>query len=178
MPFLWVWAPAPQNVCARAWIYIYIYIYIYVRMNSRCKIVWAVYLRFSEGQLIQTVGVALLGSHDRFSPLSEELPESRHQLQVGGGRHVVMATELWEESDMGKKSTSPIQDSEFTSDGGGAHIYTYTTVQKFLEHPHFYSFYWNVSSSSWEELSEQYLTSIVERRPQSVISAKGGYFNF
>jgi len=27
-PFFWVWAPAPQNVCARACVYIWVYKYI------------------------------------------------------------------------------------------------------------------------------------------------------
>jgi len=33
VPFFLVWAPAPQNVCARACIYIYIQIYIYMNTN-------------------------------------------------------------------------------------------------------------------------------------------------
>ena len=39
---------------------------------------------------------------------------------------------------------------------------------------------WEPLQQSWEELSEEYLISIVERMPQmcsTVISAKGGYFD-
>ncbi|MGH0149137.1 UNVERIFIED_CONTAM: hypothetical protein FKN15_033882 [Acipenser sinensis] len=39
---------------------------------------------------------------------------------------------------------------------------------------------WELLQQCWEELSEQYLISIVERMPQvcsAAISAKGGYFD-
>ena len=39
---------------------------------------------------------------------------------------------------------------------------------------------WELQQQSWEELSEEYLISIVERMPRvcsAVISAKGGYFD-
>ena len=39
---------------------------------------------------------------------------------------------------------------------------------------------WELLQQSWEELSEEYLMSIVERMPRvwsAVISAKGGYFD-
>lgn len=55
------------------------------------------YLRLSEGQFVQAVGVPLLGLHDHVSLLGEQLTERSDQLQVGGGCHVVMATQLRKE---------------------------------------------------------------------------------
>lgn len=54
-------------------------------------------LRLCKGQLIQAVGVSLLGPHDHVSVLGEEESEGCNELQVGGGGHVVVAAQLRQE---------------------------------------------------------------------------------
>lgn len=65
--------------------------------HFQCK--WCkIYLGLGEGQLLQTILVPPFSFHDGVLPLGEQPTERVNQLQIGGGCHIIVATEFREKS--------------------------------------------------------------------------------